>query len=206
MQVKRENRTLHLSDFPTNMGEAIVRSTAAETPSLAVSISYTDHSCASNGIVLDNVVIPLIEEALRQDPPTDWKEKVEEQAQDVILNHEDDLVENLARGYVTDPPTRAAITRRIDETRDDQVGCAGVSLKEAAELLDQLGEHAPCEWLADVADPRDAVVRHANETFTLALRSRVDAMLDDMEDVDLDDPTEDDFRNVVQEAAGYEKS
>ena len=139
------------------------------------------------------------EEGLQQDLPTNWPEKVEKQARDCILSYEDDFVQNLGKGYVVSPRTRENIERWIDA--DNSGG--GLSLLDAANLLDQLDMYQPAEWFTECFNPCDAVANHANLTFTAALRSRIDAMLEDMEDADMDDATEDDdFRAMVQRAAG----
>lgn len=69
MQVKQQNRTLYITDLPTNYGEDIVRSCAAQIGEIAVSVWYEGRGTATKGIVLDNIIIPLIVAALRSPYP-----------------------------------------------------------------------------------------------------------------------------------------
>ena len=65
MKVERENRTLYLTDIPTDIGDNIVRKLAADMPSMSIEVSYSGRQ--SNGhkaIVLDEVILPLIEAGL----------------------------------------------------------------------------------------------------------------------------------------------
>lgn len=155
MQVKRDNRTLHLSDLPD------------DAPDISIAISYVGDASINKAIALDKILLPIIEQCLQGDL---LEKRLQDTAADCILCHEDDLVENLGKGYVTDPPTRATIKRWVQE---DTFGV----------------EKSPEETFVEV--------------WTQALQARVDAILEEMEDQEMDNPTEDDFRAMVKRVGGY---
>lgn len=67
MKVTRDNRTLHLSELP-QVGDDIVRRTVAECPQMSISVRYVGEGNVRMGIILDNVVMPLLVEALERTP------------------------------------------------------------------------------------------------------------------------------------------
>lgn len=190
-------RVLFLSNIPTDFGDAETRAAAMLLPGFAIEVSIhgLPHPSGNAKTVLDNIVVPLIEEALRQDVSTNWKEKIDEMAQDCIRAHEDDLVSNLMNGYVSDQPIRAAIERWVGE----DTTALSLTLVQSAKLLDKLGNHLPLEYVRN-----DGVLARASLAWIKALQSRIDAMLEEMENQEMEDPTTDDFRNMVRRVAGYE--
>jgi hypothetical protein len=66
MFVERENRTIRLEYIPLDHPEKIVNSCTEDLGrKMTIKIGYEGHGCAARGVVLDNIVIPLIVNALK---------------------------------------------------------------------------------------------------------------------------------------------